>query len=459
MTMYDVRKSDLFNRIRKELGDMEICDAHDHLKSEEAWIDSDCPDWTNILGYCMTDLYVAGLPMDDFPCPPNRHPCLKATFGYDITPKVTRSWEEKWEIVKPYWKYIRHIGSGLTTRKALKMFFNCDDLTDETVPKIQKKYREYLKPGAYKDLLIDKTKFSNVVTVALSLEECPATDVLAPLIYSDQYVDIEHRGELYRIEQLANQEVYSLKTYLQAVDSILARYKEEGCVGMKWHVMAYLRSTNFDHASYADAEKELVEILLKPNRGGVGSASSVGFMNMTNFQNYMIHYLIQKTIELDWCSQIHAATLGLSYGGRTMQSEVRNLTDLFIRYPQARFDMLHASWPFPRELHALAHLFPNVHINPSWVELLSPELYKAYLKELLTSIPLTKFFGCGPDQMDPIMAAAYADRTRDLWAVILEQLITEGTLNEDDALFAAKQVLFENPTKYFRLADRIIPKK
>ena len=105
----------------------------------------------------------------------------------------------------------------------------------------------------------------------------------------------------------------------------------------------------------------------------------------------------------------------------------------------------------------MAHLFPNVYINPSWVELLSPELYKSFFKEILTSIPLTKFFGCGPDQFDPIMSAAYADRTRELWATILEQLITDGTLNEADALFAAKQVLFENPTKYFKLEDRIIP--
>ena len=459
MTMYDVKKSNLFNRLRKELGDMVICDDHDHLGSEEAWLGSDYPDWTKILGYCMTDLYVAGLPMDDFPIPSSRHPCLKASFGYDITPKITRSWEEKWEIVKPYWQYIRHSGSGLTTRKALKLFFDCDDLTDETIPKIQKKYTEYLKTGAYKKFLIKEAKFNHVVTVALSLEECPATDILAPLIYSDQYVDIEHRGELYRIENLANQEVYSLKTYLQAVDSILERYKKEGCIGIKWHVMAYLRSNSFDHASYADAEKEFVEILLKPNRGGTGSASSVGFMNMTKFQNYMIHHLIQKTIELDWPIQVHAAQLGLSYGGRNCQSEVKNLTDLFIRYPQARFDMLHCAWPFPRELHAMAHLFPHVYINSSWVELLSPELYKSFFKEFLTSIPLTKFFGCGPDQSDPIMSAAYADRTRDLWAVILEQLISEGTLNEDDAMFAAKQVLLENPTKYFRLDDRIIPKK
>lgn len=458
MAMYEVKKSDLYNRIRKELGNMTICDDHEHLNSEKAWLESDCPDWTNLLGYCMTDLYVAGLPMDDFPFPPNRHPCLKATFGYDITPKVQRDWKEKWEIVKPYWKYIRHNGAGLTTRKALQLYFDCNDLTDDTVPKIQKKYEEYHKPGAYKKFLIDEAKFNHVVTVALSLEENPATDILAPLIYSDQYVDIEHRGELYRIESLAKQEVYSLDTYLKAVDTILERYKAQGCIGIKWHVMAYLRTNNFDHASFADAEKDFVEILLKPNRGGTGSASSAGFLHMTNFQNFMIHYLIQKTIDYDWPIQIHAAQLGLSYGGRNCQSEIKHLTDLFVRYPQARFDMLHCSWPFPRELHAMAHLFPHVYINPSWVELLSPELYKSMFKELLESIPLTKFFGCGPDQFDPIMSAAYADRTRDLWAVILEQLITEGTLNEEDALFAAKQVLYENPTNYFRLNDRIIPK-
>jgi len=38
-------------------------------------------------------------------------------------------------------------------------------------------------------------------------------------------------------------------------------------------------------------------------------------------------------------------------------------------------------------------------------------------------------------------------------------LITEGYYTEDDAMFAAKQVLYTNPAEYFKLKDRIIPNK
>ena len=459
MSLYKVEKSDLYKSIRKKLGDMTTIDTHEHLGSEEAWLNTDYPDWTNVLGYSMTDLFNAGLPMDNFPFPPNRHPVIKADFGYDITPKVQSDGMEKWKVVKPYWKYVRSNGGGQIARKCLQIFFGCDDFTDETVPMIDKKYKEYLKPGAYKEILRKKGKFEHVVTIALSLEETPATDILAPLIYQDQYCDIENRGELYRIEKSANQEVYSMKTYLQAVDSILERYKKNGCIGIKWHRMAYLRENNFPHASYADAERSLAKILSeKPNRGGTGSASSVGQDYIYDFQNYMVHYMIQKAIEYDWGIQIHAATLGLSYGGNNMFSEIKNLTPIFTRYPQARFDMLHGAWPFPTELHAIAHLMPNVFINPSWVELLSPYLYKSWFKELLTSIPLTKIMACGPDQFDPLMSVAYADKTKDLWAEILEELIVAGDYTEDDAMFAAKTCFYDVPKQYFRLDNRIIPK-
>lgn len=331
MALHNVKRSDLYNDLRKSLEDMVICNTHEHMASEEAWINTDYPDWTNILGYCMTDLYNAGMSQDDLPFQPNRNTVMKATFGYDVTPKIQSNWEGKWKAVKPYWKYIRHNGAGIITRKALKMFFDCDDLTDQTVPVIQEKYQEFLKPGAYKELFVDKGKFSNVVTIATSLEETPATEILAPLIYFDQFCDIEDREDLYRIEKLADQEVYSMKTYLKAVDTILERYKNQGCLGIKWHRMAYLRSNRFEHSSFAEAEQEFVQILRKPHRGVAGSSSSVGFEHMSKFQDYMVHYMVQRAIEYDRAISIHAATLGLSYGGLNMESEVKNLTELFVR--------------------------------------------------------------------------------------------------------------------------------
>lgn len=68
-------------------------------------------------------------------------------------------------------------------------------------------------------------------------------------------------------------------------------------------------------------------------------------------------------------------------------------------------------------------------------------------------------FGCGPDQFDPLLSLAYADLTKDLWAEILEELIIEGYLTEEDAMIAAKQVLYTNPTEHYRLDGRIIPNK
>lgn len=449
-----MKDTKLYQSLRKEIQGIGLVDAHNHLFKEEDWVS--CPqDFTSLLGYAGADLVNAGMPLDALPAGMDER--WKVDMGY--TPEDNMSSEEKWSKIKKYWPYVKNIGSGDVVRTALKLLFDCDDLNEETIPLIDAKIAQYKKAGVYKELLQGKANIDTVCNVALNIDECPATDLIAPQLYTDTYANVQKRRDIYRLEQESGQDIYSIETYVQALDSLIDKSVEKGLIGFKWHIWPYLRDFNFEASSAAEASKCLNRIFKMPARGGAGSEESVGIDEMIPFHNYIQNHIVHRAIELDFPIQIHTGTFGLSYGGPINNGDPSKLIDLFLRYPQARFNLLHTSFPYTRLAGAIAHVFPNVHINASWLDILSPQSYKSFMKDWLTGIPHNKIFAYGADQYNPLLVPAIASRVRDFLSEVLSELIVEGNMSEDEALFAADCILRKNANDYWKLDKRIIPGK
>ena len=69
--------SELYDRIRKEIGRISVVDAHEHLPYEEMWVSAEAdprtslgtrlsmePDFSSLLGYAIGDLVSAGMATD-----------------------------------------------------------------------------------------------------------------------------------------------------------------------------------------------------------------------------------------------------------------------------------------------------------------------------------------------------------------------------------------------------------
>ena len=115
--------SNLYVDLRKRLDEISIVDAHNHLSKEEDWI-SEKEDFTSLLGYAGADLVNAGMDLDGLPAIMDER--WKVDIGYDSAKELDAL--EKWELIKPYWPYVKNIGSGDVVCTALKLFFDCDDL-------------------------------------------------------------------------------------------------------------------------------------------------------------------------------------------------------------------------------------------------------------------------------------------------------------------------------------------
>jgi hypothetical protein len=94
----------------------------------------------------------------------------------------------------------------------------------------------------------------------------------------------------------------------------------------------------------------------------------------------------------------------------------------------------------------------------SWLDLLSAQAYKKFLKDWLTSIPLNKLFAFGADQFSVLLTCACAEKVRDMVTEVLVELIAEGEMSEDQALFAADCILRKNAWEYWKLEERWVGK-
>jgi predicted TIM-barrel fold metal-dependent hydrolase len=435
MNSTDSDHAGLYRELRQALGEMQVVDAHEHLPSEEQWIaqasDLQSP-LLSALGYAVDDLVCAGMP--------------------EVALSTEMSLTEAWEQIRPFWPFVRNMGPGSLCRRALTLFCGVDDLTDATLPIIQEKLAGLRKPGIYRRLFEDYH-----ITVCLNTlpsTVAPLSEFFAPLVFTTPLALVQKRSDIHSLEQAADQPIYSLRTYLQALDTLLERRARSGFVGLKWHTLAYLRDIHYPLADAHSAEVCLDRILRMPAQGGAASDTPVGFDEMRPFQNLIQHHLIRRAIDLDWPVQIHTGIFGGSRGAQITHAKPTHLVDLFLRYPQARFDLLHASYPYTGELTALAKLFSNVYINTAWFELLSPGFARQYLREWIRSVPLNKIFAFGADQFSPLLSCAYAETVRDNLSEALAAEVADGTMSQQQALHAAARLLRENAWEYFRLEER-----
>lgn len=434
---------------REIMSEMHLLDSHAHIPPEAAF-QNEPKDFTEVVDYAYNDLISAGMKINDLHSPFDGFPPMSLSDGFDPLYKEP-SVEEKWEIIKKYWPYVKNMGPGICARKTLQMYFGVDDFTDETIPAINAKFAE-LQKKSYREFY-DEVKVDKVVNIAINGSYGnPATDVFSPLIYTDLVTEPVNRDYVQFLESVTKKNIFSLDSYVQALDDYLEKeVKENGMKGFKLHTTSFMRELEFSMPSKAAAELEFDKMITSTARGSLLSGKGRSYDEMHSLHNYLQNHLIQKSIELDVPVQIHTGTFGGSNGAKLYNSNPTLLSDLLIRYPQAKFDFLHSGFPYFNELAEMTREFPNLKLNVTWMQLLSPIEFIQYMEKLALWIPSNKIIGYGSDELTVLNSCATAEMYRDYMAKVLSDLTTNGYMTEKDAIFFANRVSRENAVEHFKL--------
>jgi len=436
-------------RIKSEVEKISVVDTHEHIMPE-AGRNEYAVDFSYLFGsYNASDLVSAGMPprlMEAVRLPMHRFRVAryKGKRSRRVIPTPERedmSLEEKWQAMEPFWEAIRNTAYAKSTLIAVRELFGIDDLNRDTYAHLSQAIADSRRPGWYHYTMKEKAG------IAVSILDVMTTNVdrelFAPVMRLDHFIDVQSRPELGYLEEETGTAIHSLDDLVKAMQMALEKYLANGAVAIK-STLAYVRTLQYDKVSQNEADTAFNRIASSP-----GERPS--WVETKPLQDYMMHKVIQAAIEAELPLQIHT---GLNGGNENIitNSNPTHLINLFIEYREAKFDLFHGGYPYIHEWATLAKNFANVYADLAWVYIISPEIARCLLHELIETVPSNKIMAFGGDSLTVEIAYAHLRMARQVVARVLSEKVSEGYMKEDEAIVLARAILRDNPAALFKLS-------
>jgi hypothetical protein len=250
-----------------------------------------------------------------------------------------------------------------------------------------------------------------------------------------------------RLETLAQALIVRHETFDAVVDAysaVVERARTDGFVGLK-SIIAYRTGLAVQPASRDEAATAFGLVKERARRDGRVRLAAKPLND----------YLLLRALEIaDW----HALPVQIHTGFGDADLDLREANPLHLRpllesgrYENVPFVLLHASYPYVRELGYLSAIYANVHAD---VGLAIPHLaaeIPAMLRQLLSLAPSTKVVYSSDASQIPELFWLAARWGRRGLGTVLDELITLGALDEREAMAVGRRVLGSNAAGIYGL--------
>lgn len=431
---------EILDTLRAEIQAIPIVDAHEHLieRSDSLAGDVDLFDLFDRT-YVKADFVSAGMPVDDW---------VREEFDP----------EEGWRRLRPYVDRVRNTSYYRSLIGAFRELYefadpgfsdaNWRDLSERinSANKREDWYRHVLKDKARIEVCL--LHRDGTGAFGTDREFCVPVLLVEPLLYGytgSVVLENRMRRRVFRFGMSSLQNEYGLSVnsfedYLALVDTVFERAVSRGAVAAKCPV-AYRRILRFDAVGKSDAQR----IFDQPD-GETTPAEAKAF------QDYMMHLIIQRTIECGLPLQLHTG-IQSGFGNLLANSHPLHLNDLFDTYPAAKFVLMHGSYPYTGELSVLAKTYANVHLDFSWLPLISPAVAERSLMEWLDTVPVSKL-QWGGDCAHVEAIFGHVLQLREVLVRVLAYRIRHAQMKLESAICLARELLWGNAWELYGLAHR-----
>ena len=228
-----------------------------------------------------------------------------------------------------------------------------------------------------------------------------------------------------------------LDAYLQFVDASLQRRVSEGAIGLKI-VSAYVRSIDFDDATYADACSVY------------GALASGKVVDSAPMENFIVRRLAQYAADNGIPIQIHVG-MGHPEPGMRVENSAPFLLEPFLDTPslnRLKVTLLHGGYPFSSHVAALAQTYGNVYLDFSWMPYLHHYYLRTKLSEWLEILPANKLL-YGSDTSAPEFHVSAAHYARESLNHVLHDGHVRGVWDTKQVDWLARRILFENTAELY----------
>ena len=408
--------------LARHIAEIAVIDTHDHQYTEQQWLEQGPGDVLADLfcGYPSSDLVSAGASQQAV------DRLLDGADG-DI--------DGRWSAVAEAWKAMQFTGYGEAVRLQAKHVYGLDRITPETVAGCQGRLDALRKPGQRLALLRDVAKLDHVQTDSKSWRCEPDPSGPEFFLYDLSWVAFCGRGLAFdQVAERTGIEVTSLGSLRRAAERIF-ELRSPTMIAIKTQ-HAYNRTLKWCKQSDADAERALQVVLKDPANWSTEAGLCLGDWGLA----CGVELASQHHLPIKIHTGYHAGTGGMPLDW------VRpgHLCPLLKAYPDARFVLMHASYPYGPELIAMAKHYPNVWADMCWAWSIDPHSGMEFVRRFVHAGPINKLFAFGGDTHYPTGTYAYALQMRKWLTRALAAEVDDGELTESQALAVASRILRDN---------------
>ncbi|MEN6479530.1 MAG: amidohydrolase family protein [Anaerolineales bacterium] len=424
--------STAYEAILSYVAELEIIDTHEHLPAFEEQRDPTLDGLQEyVMDYFNRDLASAGMPPTDV----HR---LKT----EVMPLA-----ERWRLVAPYWELARYTGYGRALDLTARGLYGLDGVREGTIEALDAAVRGSRHTGHYAYVLRNK---SHIVTSLLNGTRPSDPRYFRNVVDMWPFVCPETLDDVRAIEAETGVRICAFEDWLAACEISLDRALAEGCVALK-NSLAYLRPLSFARVPRYKAEEEFTH-LWDTRHFPDWKSAPVHFGR--DLQDYMQHYILRLANQRGLTYQIHTG-LQNGTGNLIANSNPELLSNLFLQYPDVRFDLFHIGYPYEHVLSALAKNLANVYIDMCWAHIISPQASVAAMVEWIDSVPLNKISAFGGDYS--FVDAVYGHQllARENVSRALAIKVDQGLFDIDRACEIAHLWFYDNPVRIFALEGKL----
>ena len=407
-----------------------IIDTHEHIPPEDSLAARESSLFNFFEHYVSSDLISAGMAREAL------DKMRDASNGLSL--------EERWALMAPYWPFVRATGYGRAMIEYMRDLFGVEDINETTYLDLCARIQEARRPGWYRTVLKEKANIdvSLVITwpgASVAVEQAFFRAV--PIL--DHYAIPGTRSELAELEKRSGSSIQTLDQLISAMEAQLDQFVAEGIVAVKMF-LAYRRTLLFERVEKTQAARCFDRIWLSQTQ-------DLTFEDLKPLQDFVIRHLIGLATDRGLPIQIHTG-LQEGNGNYIENSKPTLLTNLFMEFSDARFNLFHAGYPYTSEMAVLAKNFPNVRADLCWVQAISPGVAGRALSEWLEVLPANKIFAVGGDSNYVEGAYGHCKIARRIAVDVLAAKVEQGYFTEDEASWIARRILRENAAEFFELS-------
>ena len=397
-----------------------LVDTHEHLDREPTWVENGPDILQDLFGnYVVADLVTAGAS----PRAMNR---LKDGNDPDIA--------GRFEGIRGAWEATQFTGYGEAVRLIANHAYDIEELSGKSIEFAQHKNRVLREPGERYRLLRDVANLDHTQTDDGQWECAPDESGLDFFLYDLSWrafcnADIDPE----QIEAETGVVVTDLGSLKRGMEAIFAKHAPNAIAVKAQH--AYSRTLDWIERTDAEASTALATAL----RG-----DEMDLHTRLCLGDWCWARGVELTIEHNLPFKIHTGY----YAGNDRMPVSRipagNMCELFARYPDAKFVLMHIAYPYNDELVALAKHYRNIWVDMCWAWSIDPYSSRDFLRRFIHAVPINKIFAFGGDTHWPTNAMAYAIQARAEITRALESEIADGYMTEKGAMAIAERIMRDN---------------